>query len=166
MSLPEPVCVNGFKGRPTGYIKKKISMCNGGMELSTDPNATPCSSGAMSWGIFLLITLLLTGCVLFMLYMYQTGGLGRYGNISLPMDDGLRLGEPSSNLHKFTRAVINTVVHLSETSVSFAMKIWDWTRHKLGRNSGYAPVNTHYYDTDLPINSQGALELDWDDEED
>ncbi|KAJ3357163.1 vacuolar protein sorting/targeting protein PEP1 [Kappamyces sp. JEL0680] len=39
-AVPEPACINGVKHSVTGYIKKKISQCDGGLDLAPVPS--PC----------------------------------------------------------------------------------------------------------------------------
>jgi hypothetical protein len=159
--IPEAKCVNGVVAQPTGYVKKKISMCKGGLELHLDPNAQRCSTGTISWGVFLLITLPLTLGALYLLYLYQKGDLGRYGHIALPLDD---FGRPMSFAQRFwifASSFVSDVGSKLYHGVHFA---WDWVDNRIKGNSGYVPVNTHFYDADLPTNSATALELNWDED--
>jgi hypothetical protein len=158
--IPEPVCVNGFKSSPTGYIKKKISMCRGGLELQIDPNAQRCSTGSISWGLFFVITLPLTAGAAYMFYLYQKGGLGRYGHIALPLDD---FGRPRSFMQRFWIFASSFASDVMDHTVSAIRSAWNWIQTRVNGNSGYAPVNTHYFDADLPTSS--AVELDWDEED-
>ncbi|KAJ3262293.1 vacuolar protein sorting/targeting protein PEP1 [Boothiomyces macroporosus] len=163
VTIPNPTCVNGFIKKYNGYVKKKISQCQGGKDMS--PITDTCSTGSsISWFLFFLFAVPLTAGALYMLYLYQRGGMGRYGRIGLPLDDGIPIGQSRSTFTKVMNTVSYYVEEIGEKIVGFGVWAWDSIRNRVRRNSGYAPVNSHYYDPDLPADHRNSLQLDWDED--
>jgi hypothetical protein len=51
----EAKCINGIERKPTGYVKRKISMCKGGLELDIDTNVKPCGIFCLTCRQFTII---------------------------------------------------------------------------------------------------------------
>ncbi|KAJ3276766.1 vacuolar protein sorting/targeting protein PEP1 [Terramyces sp. JEL0728] len=163
VSTPKPTCVNGFIKKYNGYVKKKISLCQGGKDMS--PATDVCSAGSsISWFLFFLFAVPLTSGALYMLYLYQRGGMGRYGRIGLPLDGGIPIGQSRSTFTKVMNNISYFIEEAGEKIVGFAVWAWDSIQGRVRRNSGYAPVNSHYYDPDLPVDHRNSLQLDWDED--
>jgi Sortilin, neurotensin receptor 3,/Sortilin, neurotensin receptor 3, C-terminal len=161
IQIPEPPCRNGVKYIPTGYIKKKISQCEGGKLLAPKPSICSRKSFltivlcSLSWPLIVFVLLPITVFAIYLLFRFMKGDLGRYGAISLPIENS-----PQSSIRGRMLAVAQDFIYgLS----GFFGGLWSRASDYLRRSDGYAPVSTHYYDPDLPTN--GSLELDWDDHE-
>lgn len=118
-------------------------------------------STGISWLVLFLVAFPLTAGAAYMLYSYINGGFGRYGRISLSVDDGVPIGQNQST----SRKIIAGLTEVAESVLHVSRSAYDWIRTRFRRHTGYAPVQ-NYYDHDLPTNDPTSVELDWDDEED
>ncbi|KAI8915699.1 hypothetical protein EDD86DRAFT_196660 [Gorgonomyces haynaldii] len=152
------ICVDNVFGQPSGYVKKKISGCQRGLELHLPLNGRPCKTSGTSFVLWFFLLSLTVGCgVLF--YMYQKGRLDGYGRIRLP-DDSFR---PQSNLervgHAFSRAG-DWAMDVVELVAEKCGRAYDWVLFKIRGYQGYRSVGNNYYDADLPTDGPN---LNWQD---
>ena len=162
ITVPQGICENGLFHTPTGYVKRKISQCGGGLELDIDPNARPCSNSSFSWFWFFFTTVPIAGMVGYGVQSYRNGAWGRYGRIQLPVDTAEPVWETRTPFQRFMANSYNGVVNTADFLSKKAFSLYAFVQSRIRRSEGYEPVNTHYYDPDLP--TPVANELVWDDE--
>jgi hypothetical protein len=158
--IPNQQCVNGAMKQSNGYIKKKISQCQGGLNFG--PEKYPCSSSSSSW-FFVIFAMFSSVGVFFMFIVYQSGGLGRHGRISLP-SDGIRFGSTETHFERFVedaKYVSFQLVYKIQTGLKAG---WDWAKEKYQGDrvvNDYRPVST-YFDPNVSVDE---IALHWEEDE-
>jgi hypothetical protein len=156
IKIPTPVCKNGIKLNSKGYIKKKISSCAGGLDLS--PISESCKQAGFSLVFWIFAVPIAIG-ILYLFNVYNSCGMGRYGGIALPTETQYNRPSVLRNSVDFIKDGILYVGAL----IGWA---WDSLKNTINRKRGYQQLNTHYYDTDLPTgsNSRESVALVWEDD--
>ena len=161
--IPKDICENGVSYTPTGYVKRKISQCSGGLNLDIDPNAHPCGS-SFSWFWFVFLSVPIAALITYGIKSYRNGAFGRYGRIQLPLDTATPVWETRTPFQQFMTNSYYGIINFADYISKLVQNGYTSIRTRMRRSEGYEPVNTHYYDPDLP--TPVAHELVWEDEDD
>ncbi len=142
-----PVCVDGVSGIPTGYVKKKMSGCRGGLELGIPANGVPCKKES-SW-IGWLIALVVLVCI---------SGAGLYFHHKSRQFGSIRLG--GSRYDSYWNLIAESALDATEYILGKIFVAYDWVRSKFD-----AVIHRDY----RPMQNQGTQNefifqhsLDWE----
>jgi hypothetical protein len=147
-------------------MKKKNSLCQGGLELHLDPDSYPCIHYTNQGGrstffslLYFVFAFSFSFGVCYFCFVMQTTGFRGSQTIALETDNGRRVGDVSTPLSRIFTAIKHSIILVGVSLINPLMGAWDWAKTKINRNQGYAPVDT-YLDPNL---SHEDLSLQLDD---
>ena len=146
-----PVCSDSILGLPTGYVKKAVSHCQGGLDRTTPINGTYCGNSVPVW--LYLLALFLAAVFCGIIYLHKS----KYDGYSSP-NSRFNLDDDStvSHIKRYANAAKEVCTEAGEAVLDRWFQFYNWIVPER-RQHGYAPVSQFNMDSN-------GIRLDWEDE--